>query len=153
MAEKTHLHEERLEQLMAYYGGDLTGDELAEFEAHLAGCEDCQITLKLAKKTLPMAEAMLAFKPKHTIDEQVARFEAMWAEKRRAEARARTSRNRRWLVVAFGATAAAATAVAILRFGPNLFLPGEVYGPERPAAKLDAGRPDAGADGGANDGG
>jgi anti-sigma factor RsiW len=135
MTEKGKLHEERLEQVVAYYGGDLTGAEKAEFEAHLATCEECQRALQLARKALPVAEDMLAFKPKRTIDEQVARFEAMWAEKTKAErqvTRARAAPSRLWLTLV---TMAVAAAVALLLYWmlPRLLVQrGEdVYAPQQ----------------------
>ena len=111
-------HEEMLLQTMAYYGGDLSPEETAEFEKHLATCPECQETLKVAKETLPFTEALLAFKPKHTIDEQVARFEAIWAEKRRQEAMAEPSttpaRRRLWFALAIGVAVVAATVFALI---------------------------------------
>ena len=130
MAEKPKLHEERLEQLMAYYGGDLAGEELAEFEAHLASCPDCQRTLRQAKKVLPLAEAMLAFKPKRTIDEQVARFEAMWAERDREKAKRKPPRRAViWMSLAVWAAAAIVMALALLRQTP--VNPKQVYAPPK----------------------
>jgi anti-sigma factor RsiW len=86
---RPELHQAMIEQAMAYYGGDLSPAEAAEFEAHLATCPGCQAVLRLAKENLPQAMALLAFTPKHTIDQQVARFEALAAETRRtAEAEA-----------------------------------------------------------------
>jgi anti-sigma factor RsiW len=120
MAEKRPLHEEMLERVVAYYDGELGSAEKVEFEAHLATCKDCQYALSLAQKALPVAEDMLAFKPKHTIDEQVARFEELWAKKRKAEAEAeaaarRTPRRRAWLPWGL-ALGAAVVAVALLLF-------------------------------------
>jgi anti-sigma factor RsiW len=128
MAEK--MHEERLEQLMAYYGGDLEGEELAEMEAHLASCEDCRRTLRQARQVLPVAEAMLAFKPKRTIDEQVARFEAMWAERDRATRKQAGRPVLLWVGLAVGAAAAILLALALIRQAPpnpNT----QVYAPDR----------------------
>jgi len=142
MAETPKLHDEMLEQAMAYYGGDLSPEEAAQFEAHLATCPGCQEALRMAKAALPLAEQLLAFKAKHTIDEQVKRFEALVEEKRRAESRARTSRLRLWLGLAFGTAVAAAATFALMRIGPNVPLPNQVYAPEPPQT------PDAGLDGG-----
>jgi anti-sigma factor RsiW len=140
MAEKQSLHEEMLERVVAYYGDELTPAEKTEFEAHLATCEGCQHALRLAQMALPVAEDILAFKPKHTIDEQVARFEAMWAEKRKAEAAAlRTRRSMVWL--RWGVALGAAVAVGMLLF--LLKLPGKV----RPDQEIYAPRNDV-VDGG-----
>jgi predicted anti-sigma-YlaC factor YlaD len=81
MAASSEDHEERLMQAMAYYGHDLSPEETAEFEAHLATCDECREMLEVARTGLPFAEALLAFEPKHTLDEQMARFEAMRAER------------------------------------------------------------------------
>jgi anti-sigma factor RsiW len=83
MSDRPKPHDEMLEQAMAYYGADLSPEEAAEFEKHLATCPGCQEALQLAKTTFPIVEQILAFKPKHTIDEQVKRFEAMVEKKRR----------------------------------------------------------------------
>jgi anti-sigma factor RsiW len=147
MAERPPLHDEMLEQTMAYYGGDLSPEEAAEFEKHLATCPGCQESLRLAKTALPVVNKLLAIPRKRSIDEQVARFEAMVEEKRRKERRALSSRRRLWIGIAFGTAAAAAATFAILRLGPHIVLPGEVYAPPKPAARPDAG-PDAGPDGG-----
>jgi anti-sigma factor RsiW len=133
-----------LEQAMAYYGGDLSPEEAGEFEKHLSTCPGCQEALRLATEALPLANKLLAIPRKHTIDEQVQRFEAMVEEKRRTERRARS--RRLWLAVGFGAAAAAAAAVAILRIAPGIFLPGQVYAPVRHAI------PDAGSDAGVDAG-
>jgi anti-sigma factor RsiW len=139
MADRPKLHDDRLEQAMAYYGGDLSPEEAAEFEAHLASCPGCQEALRLAKAALPLAEQLLAFTPKRSIDEQVARFEAMVEEKRRKEWRARPSRRRLWVGIAVGAAAAAAAAFAVFRVAGPGTVPGEVYAPPRPDAGIDAG--------------
>jgi anti-sigma factor RsiW len=135
-------HDEMLEQAMAYYGGDLSPEEAAAFEAHLATCPGCQEALRLAKESFPLVEQLLAFKPKHTIDEQVARFEAMVAEKRRRESSAAQAQPRRalWLGLAFGAALAAAATLAFLRIAPRVFGAGDTYGPNPPKS--------AGPDGG-----
>jgi anti-sigma factor RsiW len=81
--------ETHTDRAMAYYGNDLSPEERAEFEQHLATCAECQALLEKAKQFLPTAERMLAasskFTPRHTIDEQVARFERMVAEERDSE--------------------------------------------------------------------
>jgi anti-sigma factor RsiW len=139
MAEKRTLHEEMLERVVAYYDGDLTAAEKAEFEVHLATCKECQHALRLAQMALPVAEDMLAFKPKHTIDEQVARFEAMWAEKRKAEAEAEARRTPRsgplrlWMSLAAVAVALVIATVLWWRLAPTMVQRGqEVYMPEKP---------------------
>ncbi len=135
--------EERLEEAIAYYGGDLSPEEKALFEAHLADCPGCQEALRLAKENLPQLEAMLAFKPKHTIDEQVSRFEQMMAQKR-SEAEdptqnqrlvvpaVRAQRARLWIGLVFGAAVAVLLAFLLLRSGSNANGHGEVYGPHPP---------------------
>jgi len=140
MAEKPTLHEEMLERVVAYYDGDLAPAEKAAFEAHLATCKDCQYALHLARTALPVAEDMLGFKPKRTIDEQVARFEAKWAEKARAEAAARRPRSTTWLPfgLALGAAAAVA-ALLLLSRGQNLHPEREAFAPQRTLDGGDAG--------------
>ena len=137
MADKGKLHEEMLEQVVAYYSGDLTGSEKAAFEAHLATCEECQRALRLAQLAMPVAEDMLAFKPKRTIDEQVARFEAMWAEKKKAERQARPPRaapSRLWLTLVTVAVAAAVALVLYWMLPRTLLQRGqEVYAPQQSA--------------------
>jgi anti-sigma factor RsiW len=130
MAEKFKIHQERLEQLMDYYAGDVAGEARAEFEAHLEACEECQTTLRRAKEVLPFAEAYLAFKPKYTVDEQVARFEAMAAERDRAGKR-EPRRWGLWLGLALGATAAVVVAMAWLRQAPVVHPGQEIYAPEQ----------------------
>ncbi len=129
MADKPETHDEMLEQAMVYYGGDLSAAEAAAFEAHLATCAGCQESLRFAKERLPVAEALLAFTPKRSIEEQVQRFEAMVAERRRA---ARPRRARLWIGLVFGAAMAAAVTFALLRIGPRLIGRDEVYAPEPP---------------------
>jgi predicted anti-sigma-YlaC factor YlaD len=130
MADKLKIHEERLEQLMEYYAGDVAGEARAELEAHLEGCQECQTTLKQAKEVLPFAEAYLAFKPKRTIDEQVARFEAMWAERDRVKER-EPRRWGLWLGLALGAATAVVVAIAWLRQGSVVHPGQEIYAPQR----------------------
>jgi len=139
MSEKPGVHEERLEELAAYYGGDLSPAETAAFEAHLAECERCRETLRVMKSALPLAEEMLAFKPKHTIDEQVARFQAMVKEKRAREAAdARIPRGRLWLALSIGAAVTAVAAYAFLRMAAEPVNTGsQVYAPPQP--RLDGG--------------
>jgi anti-sigma factor RsiW len=115
MTENRTIHEEKLEELSAYYGGDLSSEESAAFEAHLAECDRCRETLRVMKQTLPFAEQLLAFKPKQTIDEQVARFEGMWADKKARERAARRPRTRLWIGLALGMALAAVIAWAFLR--------------------------------------
>ena len=95
------------EQAMAYYGNDLTPAEKVTFEAHLAGCAECQALLADAQRLLPRAEALLAataaFKPKYTVEEQVRRFDQMVAAER-------VQRRRRWRL----ATYALAVGVAVM---------------------------------------
>jgi anti-sigma factor RsiW len=123
-------HDERLEQAMAYYGGDLSPEERAEFEAHLASCAECTEALRLAKVAFPAVEQVLGFTPKHSIDEQVARFEARVRErdeKSRAVSTAASTRPRRarlWVGLAVAAAVAAIALLVFLRMTP-LGRPGE----------------------------
>jgi anti-sigma factor RsiW len=136
MPDKPGSHDARLEQVMAYDGGDLSGEERAEFESHLAGCEECQRALAQAKQALPMAEAMAAFEPKRTIDEQVARFDEMVRRKRAREAVELRSRQRRlWISFAVAAAVAAAVAWVFVRvIGSTVSPERQVYVPPKPAA-------------------
>jgi anti-sigma factor RsiW len=141
MAASSEDHEERLMQAMAYYGNDLSAEEKAEFEAHLATCDECREILEVARAGLPFAEALLTHEPKHTLDEQMARFEAMRAERVRAEAAARRSpRSTTWLRfgLALGAAAAVA-ALLLLSRGQNLHPGREAFAPQRTLDGGDAG--------------
>jgi anti-sigma factor RsiW len=140
MADKPEIHEEMLERAMAYYGGNLSPEEAAEFEAHLAGCEGCREALREANATFPAVEQVLRFKPKRTIDEQVARFEAMLKardEKQRSISLARVARPRGvrlWVGLAFAVAVAVATVFAFSRLSHIIVRPGDqVYGPQPPA--------------------
>jgi anti-sigma-K factor RskA len=77
---------EHIANAMAYYAGDLAGQEKADFEAHLPTCARCQKLLAEAPQLMAdldrLAPAAPTFTPKHTIDEQVVRFSAMVAEER-----------------------------------------------------------------------
>jgi anti-sigma factor RsiW len=136
MSDKPEGHDARLEQVMAYYGGDLTGEERTEFEAHLAGCQECQNALAQAKQALPTAEALAAFQPKRTIDEQVARFEEMVSKKRAREAdELRTRQRRLWISLAVATAVAAAVGYVFLRvIGSTVAPDRQVYIPPKPAA-------------------
>jgi anti-sigma factor RsiW len=107
MTEDTELtHSERA---LAYYGNDLSPEEKAEFEVHLPGCEECQKLLADARELLPAAEAILAFQPKHTVEEQVRLFDAQV----RAE---QAQRVRRYRYVGLALAAAIAAVIGIAAF-------------------------------------
>src|SRR5262249_1340487 len=134
MPDKPESHDARLTQVMAYYGGDLTGEERVEFEAHLAGCAECQKALEQAKQSLPMAEAMAAFQPKRTIDEQGARFEEMVRKKRAREADERRTRQRRlWISLVVATAVATVVGWVFLRvIGSTVSPDRQVYVPPKP---------------------
>ncbi len=123
-------HDERLEQAMAYYGGDLSPEETVEFEAHLAGCVECTEALRLAKAAFPAVDQVLGFTPKRSIDEQVERFEALVRErdeKARVSSHAALVRPRRvplWVGLALAAAVAAIAFLVFSRMAP-LGRPGE----------------------------
>jgi anti-sigma factor RsiW len=138
MAASSEDHEERLMQAMAYYGHDLSPEETAEFEAHLATCAECQEILQVARAGLPFAEALLAFEPKHTLDEQMARFEAMRAERAKRKPVARPAREvhlhvNAWIAVLLAVALGAIVFVGLRWLGIGRgFDPNEVYAPEKP---------------------
>jgi anti-sigma factor RsiW len=136
------------EQAMAYYGGDLSPEEQAAFEAHLAGCEECQKLLAEARRLLPAAEAMLAFKPKYTVEEQVQRFDQIRQMRRELEEGQR--RQRPWRIATY---ALAAFVAALLLYRAIVVRPHEVPSPVPPAKSakpMMLGAPVADRDGGAS---
>jgi anti-sigma factor RsiW len=135
MAASSEDHQERLMQAMAYYGHDLSPDETAEFEAHLATCDECQEMLQVARAGLPFAEALLSFEPKHTLDEQMARFEALRAEKAKRKPSSRPAREVRlrvnaWIAVLLAVALGGIVFVAVRRLGiGKAYDRNEVYAP------------------------
>jgi anti-sigma factor RsiW len=106
---------EHLAKAMAYQAGDLNPTEAAAFEAHLPTCALCPPVLADApgreKQLLQLGDAMpvATFTPKHTVEEQVQRFDAMVKQERKA----RVQRIVLWSAAA--AVLVAAVAVGVLR--------------------------------------
>jgi anti-sigma factor RsiW len=114
MTEETELT--HTEQAMAYYGEELSADEKFAFERHLEGCKECQELLADARRLLPAAEALLAFKPKYTVEEQVRRFDGMVAAE--AHQRARRFQVAKWALAAVALVALTAGIYAMSRPPP-----------------------------------
>jgi anti-sigma-K factor RskA len=114
---------DHLERAMAYQAGDLAGEAKAEFEAHLGTCERCQRALAAATEWLPklgeLGPAAPAFTPKRSVEEQVARFDAMVAAER--DARRGKLLRRVGLAIAAVVVVAFATVVVLnaLHAGPR----------------------------------
>jgi anti-sigma factor RsiW len=100
-----------LEQAMLYRNGDMTPEEKAAYEPHLATCAECQRSIATANKVMPFVNAHLAFKPKRTVDEQVAKFDRE-RKAREAIERQRVVKVRR--VLQFAAIAATAILAAVV---------------------------------------
>jgi anti-sigma factor RsiW len=141
----------RSDEITSYLSDTLEPEARASFEAHLATCQECQEELAAQRALFAQVNQALAFKPKRTIDEQVARFEQQVAAERAAH---RPRPRRAWRLPA-GALALAAGAAAVFLMlrqpagpapGPGMMagadaghVAGMVAAPHPPPAIVDGG--------------
>jgi anti-sigma factor RsiW len=158
----------RSDEITAYLSDSLEQEQKASLEAHLTTCEECQGELAAQQALFSDVNEVLAFKPKRTIDEQVARFEREVAAERKAaplpvQLAPRRS-HRRWMIPAVVALAASAAGILVLLGRPGGGVGkdtvagheavaggdqgGKMAAPHRPAVE-----PDGGVDGGDGPGG
>jgi anti-sigma factor RsiW len=101
----------RSDEITSYLSETLEPEERAAFEAHLQTCADCQDELEAQKALFARVNEALFIKPKHTIAEQVARFEKIVAAERATKRR--KLRQRLMWQVPLGIAVAAALAVGV----------------------------------------
>ena len=127
----------------AYVLGALRGDELAAFEAHLAGCADCRARVAEIE---PMAHVLADLTVDDLADPVGADAGPPDTLLPALRARIRSERRRRWATTAIGAAAAAAvlTAGLVLWTGrdsssppPALAMTALVSSPVHATARLD----------------
>jgi anti-sigma factor RsiW len=129
----------RSDEITSYLSDTLEPEARASFEAHLATCQECQEELAAQRALFDQVNQALAFKPKRTIDEQVARFEQQVATERATH---RPRPRRAWRLPAAGMALAASIAAGFLVLqkpsGP-VSGPGMVAAPHQPPAPVDGG--------------
>ncbi len=116
----------RAEELVRFHDGELEPAERAEFERHLAGCDDCQATLRAAGASLGAFDDLVASPaPPLDVAEAIAAMD-------RGATKARAERRRRRLAVgiaAIGLTAAAGIALYVATRQHPPVAPDHYYAP------------------------
>jgi anti-sigma factor RsiW len=105
----------RSDEITSYLSETLEPEVRAELEAHLESCEECQAETEAQNALFAQVNEALVVKPKHTIDEQVARFEKIVAAERaqkRLKVRHKLRRRLLWQIPVGVAVAAMLAVVA-----------------------------------------
>jgi len=147
----------RSQDVLAYKQGFLEGEALAEFEAHLRDCTECQATLERVSKFLPALQQALTTELRSTADLWASAQAEFVAQKlKRKQPRSSLLGLRLWLSAAAVSAATAIFLVArplLQAAGPELVVRpaldagargGMVAAPHRPGSE----NVDAGPDGG-----
>jgi anti-sigma factor RsiW len=99
MAESGH----RSDEITRYLSDELTPEARESLEEHLAGCAECQTELAAQEALFGRVNQLLVVQPKHSVAEQVARFERQVAAERAPRLRRLRRRQVGWAVAAAAA--------------------------------------------------